>query len=79
MASATVGCYNRSEALEQLTELYFQLAGVGNKLSHLTFHLKGGAKMRLSPMNYFSLVNDKEAACLTLITDASSAECRGRP
>ncbi|MQM13116.1 hypothetical protein Taro_046036 [Colocasia esculenta] len=79
VAAAAAGRYNRSEALEQLTGLRpcFRLAGGGNRLPQLTFHWKGGAKMRLPPANYFALVGDEEAACLTLMTDAGDAGRRG--
>ncbi|MQM10038.1 hypothetical protein Taro_042927, partial [Colocasia esculenta] len=52
VAAAAAGRYNRSEVLEQLTGLRpcFRLAGAGNRLPQLTFHWKGGAKMKFKTL-----------------------------
>lgn len=45
-------------------------------IPELMFQFKGGARMMLPLSNYFSLVDDSEVACLTIISDESSGTAR---
>lgn len=64
--------YPRAKNIESITGLTpcFNLSGHQNVLlPEMKFHFKGGAEMKLPLPNYFSLVGDKEVACLTMVTD----------
>ncbi|KAK3032761.1 hypothetical protein RJ639_034910 [Escallonia herrerae] len=64
--------YKRVESVESQTGLRPCFNVSGHKtvsLPEISFHFKGGAKVALPLANYFSIVGDAEAVCLTIVTE----------
>ncbi|KAL3530335.1 hypothetical protein ACH5RR_009657 [Cinchona calisaya] len=75
--------YKRAENIESLTGLRpcFKLSGHDDsiKLPELIFSFKGGAEMKLPLANYFSIVEDNDVVCLTMMTDNLGPEMTTGP
>lgn len=70
--------YTRAFDVEDLTGLrpYFNIPAGDQKwvlFPELKLHFKGGAEVALPPENYFALVGQGSAVCLTVVTDKAES------
>ncbi|KAG4130268.1 hypothetical protein ERO13_D09G132001v2 [Gossypium hirsutum] len=67
-----MGNYIRAREIENISGLApcFNISGYTSiKFPELSFQFKGGAKMALPLVNYFSFVGDDKVACLMIVSD----------
>ncbi|KAH1090360.1 hypothetical protein J1N35_017617 [Gossypium stocksii] len=67
-----MGNYRRAREIENISGLApcFNISGYTSiKFPELSFQFKGGAKMALPLVNYFSFVGDDKVACLMIVSD----------
>lgn len=70
-----LGNYSRAEDVEAQSGLgpCFNISGAKTvNFPKFTLQFKGGAKMTLPVENYFSLIDDSEVVCLTIVSDGGA-------
>ncbi|KAJ0655894.1 putative nepenthesin [Helianthus annuus] len=65
-----VSKYKRAADVEDMTGLRpcFNVSGKRVEIPELMFHFKGGAKLALPTADYFSLLGDTDALCMTIVS-----------
>ncbi|KAL9332140.1 hypothetical protein ACSQ67_001750 [Phaseolus vulgaris] len=74
-ALTQLGNYSRAEDVEAQSGLgpCFNISGAKTvNFPKFTLQFKGGAKMTLPVENYFSLIDDSEVVCLTIVSDGGA-------
>ncbi|XP_047311076.1 probable aspartyl protease At4g16563 [Impatiens glandulifera] len=77
-----MGDYRRASDVEKWSGLSpcFEIADEESVLfPELVFHFKGGTKMELPLADYFSVVSENGAVCMTIVTDEISPAGNGGP
>ncbi|XP_014495153.1 probable aspartyl protease At4g16563 [Vigna radiata var. radiata] len=74
-----LGNFSRAEDVEAQSGLgpCFNTSGAKTvNFPEFTFQFKGGAKMTLPVENYFSLIDDSEVVCLTVVSDGGAGPAK---